>query len=184
MLKYGNPCPYYRAQAQAKGQLSYYRCRARHSGRKCDQGGLQTETFDQQGVSILRNLKPPENWRQHITRVMSEALGEQNLEARLAEIRATIERMDFQWDNGFIIDKMDYLEKRVQLQQELEQLIQVPDDDLQRAVDILHDFGKHWDACNCDPEAENRLVRLIVEPMYVEDERVVAMTLKSDCTLF
>src|SRR5260221_5039669 len=111
---------------------------------------------------------------------MSEALGEQNLEARLAEIRATTERMDFRWDNGFITDKMAYLEKRVHLQQELEQLIPVPDDDLQRAVDILQDFGKHWDACNCDPEAENRLVRLIVERVYVEGERVVAMTLKSD----
>jgi len=74
MLKYGKPCPYYRAQAQAKGQHTYYRCRARHSGRKCDQGGVQTDTFDQQVVSILMNLKPPENWRQHITRVMSEAL--------------------------------------------------------------------------------------------------------------
>lgn len=126
------------------------------------------------------NRKPPENWRQHITRAMSEALGEQNLEERLKEIRATIERMDFRWDNGFITDKMDYLEKRVQLQQELEQLIPVPDDDLQRAVDILQNFGTHWEACKGDPETEHRLVRLIVERVYVESERVVAMTLKSD----
>jgi hypothetical protein len=49
-----------------------------------------------------------------------------------------------------------------------------------RAVDILQNFGKHWDACNCDPEAEYRLVNLIVERVYVEGERVVAMTLKSN----
>ena len=29
-------------------------------------------------------------------------------------------RMDFRWDNGFILDKDEYLEKRLGLQQKLE----------------------------------------------------------------
>jgi hypothetical protein len=111
---------------------------------------------------------------------MSAVLGEQNLEARLLEIRETIDRMDFRWDQGFITDRTDYLEKRVKLQQELEQLTPIPDDDLSRAADMLENFEKHWKACNNDAEAEYRLVKLIVERVYVQDEIVVAMTLKAD----
>ena len=42
-----------------------------------------------------RNLKAPEAWRRNITHAMSEILGEQNLEERLAEIYEMIKRMDF-----------------------------------------------------------------------------------------
>jgi hypothetical protein len=88
--------------------------------------------------------------------------------------------MDFRWDQGFITDKDEYLEKRVQLQQELERLTPIPEDDLERAADILTNFGKYWEGCKDDPEAEHRLVKLIVERVYVQDEQVVAMTLKAN----
>jgi hypothetical protein len=84
------------------------------------------ETIDEQVINTLMQLKPPAEWRDQITQAMSEILGEQNLEQRLTEIRATIERMDFRWDQGFITDKADYLEKRIRLQQELEQLSPIP----------------------------------------------------------
>jgi len=115
-----------------------------------------------------------------MTQAMSEILGEQNLEGRLSEIRAAIERMDFRWDQGFITDKMDYIEKRVKLQQELEQLIPLPEDDLVRAADILENFEKYWNACNGDTEEQHRLIKLIVERVYVQDEAVVALTMKAD----
>ena len=56
-------------------------------------------------------------------RTISEVLGELNLEQQLGEIRETIERMDFRWDQGFITDKNDYLEKRLKLQQEFRRLV-------------------------------------------------------------
>src|SRR5258706_8729337 len=107
---------------------------------------------------------------------MSEILGEQNVEERLAEIRATIERMDFRWDSGFITDKADYLEKRLRLQQELEQLTPVQDE-LETAVELLENFAAHFQACIGDVELQHRLVKLIVDRIYIEDNVVVAMTL-------
>ncbi|MFN8379813.1 MAG: hypothetical protein U0452_14200 [Anaerolineae bacterium] len=98
----------------------------------------------------------------------------------MTEIRAAIERMDFRWDQGFITDKADYLEKRIKLQHELEQLSPIPDDDLERAADILANFGHYWEACGGDLEEQHRLIRLIVERVYVQGEAVVAMTLKAD----
>ncbi len=128
---------------------------------------------------MLRQLNPPKDWNTNITQTISEILGEQNLEQRLNEIRSTIERMDFRWDNGFITDKADYLEKRLQLQQQLEQLTPVQDE-MDTAADLLTNFKSYWDACGDDIEQQHQLVKLIVDRVYVEGDLVVALTLKSD----
>ncbi len=168
-----------RAQAQ-KSDYRYYRCRAKDFNRTCAQRAVACDAIEAQVIQALIHLKPPPEWRKHMTQAMSEILGEQNLEGRLAEIKAAIERMDFRWDQGFITDKLDYLEKRVKLQQELEQLTPIPEDDLARAADMLENFEKYGKACNGDTEAQHRLIKLIVERVYVQDEAVVAMTLKAD----
>lgn len=177
-----NPFPAFgRMRAQGKTRTQrYYRCRAKDFNHTCDQKGVACDIIEAQVVNALMALKPPLNWRTRITEAMAEMLGEQKLEERLAEIRETIERMDFRWDQGFITDKSDYLEKRVRLQQELEQLMPIAEDELERAVDILANFRHYWDSCNGDPDAQYRLIKLIVERVYVQDEDVVALTLKAD----
>jgi hypothetical protein len=45
---------------------------------------------------------------------------------------------------------------------------------------MLENFEKHWKACNGEIEEQRRLIKLIVEWVYVQDEAVVAMTLKAD----
>ena len=87
--------------------------------------------------------------------------------------------MDFRWDQGFITDKADYLEKRLGLQQELEQLTPAYDE-LDAAVDLLADFSAYWDDCDDDIERQHELIKLIVERVYVLDGQLVAMTLKAD----
>ena len=169
-----------RPQSQSRGECRYYRCRARELGYECEQLGVKIELIDQQVVSVLTQLKPPEDWRKGVTRAMGELLGEQSIETRLAEIREKIKRMDFRWDHGFISDEVDFMEKRLQLQQELEQLTPIPDDDLERAADLLANFGEHWRACGDDKTAQRQLIMLIVKRVYVLDEEIVAVTLPSD----
>ena len=169
-----------RCQSQKDGGIRYYRCRSRELGYTCDQAGVSVEKIDDQVVSILMQLKPPADWRKRITAAMGEMLGEQSIEQRLAEINATIERMDFRWDHGLILDQTEYLEKRLKLQQELESLTPIPEDDLERAADLLVNFKEHWKACVDDAEAQYKLVKLIVKRVYVSGEEVVAMTLRSD----
>ena len=87
--------------------------------------------------------------------------------------------MDFRWDSGFITDKADYLEKRLRLQHELEQLTPVQDE-LETAADLLENFSAYWDECQGDIEKQHELMKLILERVYVEDDMVVAITLKAD----
>ncbi|MBZ0285263.1 MAG: recombinase family protein [Anaerolineae bacterium] len=160
-------------------RIAHYRCSSRNAGFACDQREVNVEIIDEQIAGILSTLTPPDNWRSNLVRTMSVVLGEQNLETRLAEIRGTIERMDFRWDSGFITDKVDYLEKRLKLQQELEHLTPVHEE-LDLAADILENFSARWTACGEDVERKHQLVKLILERVYIEDERVVAVTLKSN----
>lgn len=161
-----------------RGHL-YYRCGAKYFDHACPQQGVPQAIIDTQVLAALANLKPPADWQSRVLHTVSEILGEQSLEQRLEEIRRTIDRMDFRWDNGFITDKTDYLEKRLKLQQELERLTPVSDD-LNTAIDLLSNFPDHLARCGDDIEKKHDLLRLIVERVYVEGDRVVALTLKAD----
>lgn len=112
---------------------------------------------------------------------MSQLLGDQKLDERIAEIKSIIERMDFRWDNGFITDQASYLEQRLPLQQELEQLTPIPDDDLEKARDLLENFASHWEATNGNREEQYQLIKLIVSRVWVRGDRVVAMSLRPNC---
>lgn len=94
-----------RPQAIQKDESRHYRCRARELGYDCKQSRVSVDTIDNQVVTVLMNLKPPKDWREGITIAMSEMLGEKNLEERIAEIKAIIERMDKRWDHGFVAMK-------------------------------------------------------------------------------
>ncbi len=85
--------------------------------------------------------------------------------------------------HGFITDEYEFLEQRLKLQQEMEQLTPVDNNDLERAADLLKNFATHWEACGDDIEVQSTLLKQVVERVYVEGDQVVAMTLQSNCHL-
>jgi hypothetical protein len=97
-----------RPQTRVQSRVTYYRCIAREMGYTCHQKGVDAHIIDEQVVRVLKQLKPPQNWRQGITKAVGELLGEQKLEARLAEIYAIIRRMDTRWDLGFFSSEEEY----------------------------------------------------------------------------
>jgi len=169
-----------RCQSQWGGERLYYRCRAGELGYDCNQIGVPVEIADEQVVTILKSLKPPKDWRKGVTRAVGELLGERSLEERLQEIREIIKRMDTRWDHGLISNEEEYMQQRLELQQELEKLNPVPDDDLERAADLLEHFADHWENLKDNPEDQHELVNLIVERAYIDEDQIVAMTLKSN----
>ena len=59
-------------------------------GHDCEQAGVRAEVIDDQVTAVLMNLQPPDDWRKGITKAISEIIGEQNLEERIAEIKSII----------------------------------------------------------------------------------------------
>lgn len=160
------------------GSYLYYRCRARDFGRTCPQRSVRADIVEEQVIEILQTLKPPDDWREKMINAMSQLLGDKKLDERIAEIKEVINRMDFRWDHGFITDQDGYLEERLRLQQELEQLSPIPDDDLEVAADILENFAQHWEETGGDRKAQRRLIQLIVSRVWVKDKKIVALSLR------
>lgn len=170
-----------RPQAQSKGKkYRYYRCRSKELSYDCNQKAMRAEDLEDQVVSMLMQLKPPKEWRKGITKAISDLLGEKNWEERVEEIKEIIRRMDKRWDHGLVMDEQEYLESRIKLQLELEQLKPIADDELEQAADLLENFKHHWERLEGDDEGRRELVKLIVERIYVADEQIKVVTLRSN----
>ena len=83
----------------------------------------------------------------------------------------------------FIKDEQEYIQQRMKLQQELEQLTPIANDELERATDLLNNFKHHWKKRGDDVEEQAALIRQIVERVYVQGKLVTAITLRSNCHL-
>jgi site-specific DNA recombinase len=165
-------------RAQSDYSIRRYRCRAYELGHECDQKSIRADEAEGQILAVLMSLKLPADWRSKVTQAIAELLGDQKLDKRMAEIRETIERMDFRWDHGFITDRNEYLEQRVALQQELERLTPIPDDDLELAVDLLSNFEEHWKEAEDNPDEQERLFRLMLVRAWVVDGQVTEISLR------
>ena len=93
----------------------------------------------------------------------------------LRRSRVAPERFD-----GFIGSEDEYVQQRIRLQMELEQLTPITDNELDQAADLLANFKQHWDRLAGNDEARHDLVKLIVDRVYVQDKSLVAMTLHSN----
>jgi site-specific DNA recombinase len=167
-------------RTHSKHKTAYYRCHSRELGYSCQQTGIPSEMIDTQVLEALWQLKPPTDWRQHMIEALAKVIGQKDLETRLNEIKQTIERMDFRFDHGFITNAEDYIEKRIMLQSELEQLTPIPNDDLERAADLLDNFGLYFEACGDDIEKQNDMLKTLINRVYVKGDRVMAIELKAE----
>jgi hypothetical protein len=98
---------------------------------------------------------------------------------RMEEIREIIERIDLRWDHGFISQE-EYVEKRGQLQREVEALRPIDYDEMNEAADLIQYFGNYWDGCeemDNPMEARQQLVQKIVDQVFVYNDQVIAVAL-------
>ncbi len=167
-----------RMRAQNLHGYRYYRCRARELGLDCSQTGIVAEEIELKVVDLIRTMKPPADWKQHAIEAIGDLLGNQELKERVAQIEEMIKRMDFRWDSGFIPDQNEYMEKRLGLQQELEQLKPLPMDELETAADILTNFEKYWEKAEKDPTEQQRLLHLIFERIWIKNNEVASVCLR------
>lgn len=159
-----------------------YKCMARNRGYQCKQAEVAVEGVDEQVLFILRNLRVPADWRAKLVKAVALEMRDESIEKRLEEIKAVIERMDYRFDFGLVTDKTEFLTKRMELQQELEKLQPAADTNLlEVAADLIDNFSSHFDACGGDIDAQNQLIRRILERVFIQGKRVVALMFKADC---
>jgi site-specific DNA recombinase len=176
---YGKMRPFWH-KTNVKG---YYRCLAQERGYEaCGQPFIEVAELDAQVVAILSGLTVPEDFRDRVETAVQSRVENAAALDRMAEIQEIIERVDFRWDHGFI-DPDEYVEKRAQLERELDALRPIDYDELIEAADLLEHFQDYWDQCDGvdDPlDARLQLLQKIVERVFVHDGNVLAIVLYGD----
>ncbi len=173
---YGKMRPYW----DHRREFGYYRCLAKERGyTPCPQQSLQEELVNEQVIEVLSNLEIPADFRDRVeTAVRSRVENEVALK-RMEEIKEIIERIDLRWDHGFISEE-EYVEKRQQLQREVEALRPIDYDELHEAADLVQYFRSYWDGC-ADTEnpaqARQQLLQKIVDQVFVYKQQVIAVAL-------
>jgi hypothetical protein len=160
-----------------------YRCRARERGYEpCGQGFIDVEDLDEHVVAILSNLTIPDGFRERMEAAVRARVEHQAAFERMQEIQAIIERVDFRWDRGYI-EPDEYLDKRGQLEAEMESLRPIDYDELIEAADLIEHFRPYWEQCDRfdnPEEARQQLMAQIVDRVFVYDDRVIAIALHPD----
>ncbi len=176
---YGKMRPFW----HATNKKAYYRCLARQRGYEaCGEGYIDVADVDAQVVTILSHLTIPDGFRQRVEAAVQARVQNAAAIERMAEIRDIIERIDFRWDQGFILQE-EYIEKRQQLQRELDAMRPIDYDELIEAADLIENFETYWNACKnvAQPdEARKQLLQKIVERVFVHDGEVLAVVVHGD----
>ncbi len=155
------------------GTYNYYRCRGKHKA-------APMKELEKQVIDWLLDPRMLEQWKTGGFKVVLEGIEYQDIEQRIAEIRAIMRRQDDRYDMGFIIDREEYIAKRQALQAELEQLNPPLEDAYERAVDFVENFPKYWLETGDDVAKQKALIRRVVERVYVLEGRLEGIVMKPD----
>jgi len=133
---YGKMRPFWHNQ----NEKGYYRCLARDRGYEaCSQGYIGVEELDEQVVYVLSHLSIPEDYRERVESAVRSRVENGAALQRMEEIQEIIHRIDFRWDHGFISPE-EYVEKRAQLEREVESLRPIDYEELLEAADLIQNF--------------------------------------------
>ncbi|MBN1875206.1 MAG: recombinase family protein [Anaerolineae bacterium] len=173
---YGKMRPYW----DHRREYGYYRCLCKERGyRPCPQHAVREESVNEQVIDVLTHLEIPDNFRERVEAAVRDRVENEAALKRMEEIREIIERVDLRWDHGFISQE-EYVEKRGQLQREIEALRPIDYDELHEAADLIQYFRTYWDGC-ADMEnpahARQQLLQKIVDQVFIYRDRVIAVAL-------
>ena len=173
---YGKMRPYW----DNRRGYGYYRCMCKDRGyRACPQHAVQEELVNEQVIDVLTHLEIPANFRERLEAAVRNRAENEAALKRMEEIREIIERIDLRWDHGFISQE-EYIEKRSQLQREVEALRPIDYDEMHEAADLIQYFGNYWDGCeemDNPAEARQQLLQKIVDQVFVYNDQVIAVAL-------
>lgn len=178
-IKYGKM----RAAHSHRDDYAAYRCLCRDRGYgECEQGYVMVNVIDSQVVEAVANLTIPDDFKQRVEDAVQNRMEHAGALKRMDEIQEVVERINFSWEKGFMSPE-EYIEKRTQLQREMEALRPVEYDDLMEAADLLANFNTYWEKCaelDNPEEARKQLLAKIVDRVFVYDQQVIAVALHGD----
>lgn len=161
--------------AQFSTGRRYYRCRSHEWSIECEQKSPQADVIEEKVGQLLLELELPPEWQARALEAVDDLLNQKKIKERIAEIREITERLDMRWDMGFM-NRDEYVAKRTQLQEELQNLQPLPRESLEEALRVFRDFRQVWQGG--DLYQRKHLLGLIVEKVWVKHTEITAVTLR------
>jgi hypothetical protein len=164
-----------RAAYSQRDDYAVYRCLCRDRGYgNCEQGYAT--------VQAITNLTIPDDLKTRVEHAIQNQVEHAEALKRMEDIKEIVERINFGWEKGFMTPD-EYIEKRTQLQREIEALRSVMYDDLMEAADLLSNFTacwQQWGQLDNPEEARKQLLTKVVDRVFVYDQQVIAIALHGD----
>ena len=144
----------------------YYRDPARDQGRECDQRMVPAREAEEALGTFMQRLSLPSDWQDEVLKVIQ---GGSTQRLEVARERARIERQLDRLKRLFVLgdlQEQEYVGERARLQAMAATLVPPAIPDLERAAELLGDFGAIWDAAEL--RERKQIVHALLEAVYLD----------------
>ena len=160
--------------------IGAYRCLAHdHGYEKCGQKSIDVPIIDDQVMTILMKLDIAAGLRIRIEREIQSRIDNAAAVERMRQIQEVVAHADVSWEDGFTSAEI-FLQKREQIQQEIEALPRHDKRQIVQAADLLDNFSFYWHQCasfQTSDQARQELVSTLVDRVYINGRKVVKLIL-------
>lgn len=147
----------------------YYRDPARDKGWECDQLMVLADGAEEALGNFLRRLSLPQDWQEQVLEMVQQKVGAQQDVAReKSRIEGQLERLKRLFILGDVLET-EYRAERDRLRIQLAALTPPAMPDLERAAELLQDFGGIWDAATL--QERRQIVHTLLKAVYLDAER-------------
>ena len=151
-----------------------YLCSTRRHGDGCDQPITRAEPLEEQVVDWISDFRPDEELRATILASIRNAARESNDDSlRRRELVGQLERLRDLYVMGDLT-KSEYVLRRQALEEELARTRSPFDPRLDKAEEVLADFGRIW-ALEDDPAKRRRLLATLFDRVWQDGGTIVAV---------
>jgi site-specific DNA recombinase len=163
-------------QKAGKKLTPRYYCSTRRKQKSgCDQPLAPAAEVEAQVAEFVSQFTPSAEIRDEILRrlVADEQTDDEETTRRRRLLKDRRQRLRDLYELGDLV-KAEYVSKRDAIDAELDSLSPGVSPDVERARAVLEDFSRFWDE-ETDPERRRELVAQLVERVWIDDKRVVAI---------
>lgn len=160
-------------------KIRYYRCPASDKGQACSQTrAVRADKLENQISEVLARVQLPADWRAHVLALMDAHGGDnRQWEKQRAKLKGELERLRVIFQLGDITEQA-YRAERDRLRGALVELSPAQAFDVERAAQVLQNFGELWQAATLAEREE--IARSMIERIFVFCGKITALEPKPD----
>ncbi len=167
---------------QSVDEHRYYKEVSLERGLTCTLAGktVRMKAADQEMVAVLSQLKLPADWQEEISRIVKDENWIEQIKKKKIDIEDKIRRLDDVYISTGKYTRVQYLEERGKLSEQLESLVIPAESDVLEKGLVFESLGEYLKEATSDELAQ--ICRMMVDSAYTDfvDNRIVRIKPTAD----